>query len=102
MIPMKSHQMSMDRMIFELNASVHATSLYMLLCSFLDGGERPTLNLARSAWNGTEENLVEAARELIGLNVLHPMEPLEFDRPISINPREKWVWTQHSHSGTTS
>ncbi len=99
MNPMKSHPMSMDRMIFEVNASVFATSLYMLLCSHLDEGEKPTLNLARRAWNSTEEKLAEAARELVDLNILEPMDPLEFDLPISINPREKWFWTRHPHIG---
>jgi hypothetical protein len=99
MNPMKAHPMSMDRMIFEMKASVLATSLYMLLCSHLDEGQKPTLNLARRVWNSTEEDLAEAARELIGLNVLKPIDPLEFDLPISINPREKWIWTQHPHGG---
>jgi len=92
MNPMHAHPMSMDRMIFELKASIFATSLYLLICSHLDEGERPTLNNAREAWNGTEENLVQAAVELMERRVLASAAPLDFDQPLFVNPREKWLW----------
>jgi len=97
MNPMKSHPMSLDRMIFEFNASVYATSLYILVCSCLDEGERPTLGQARKVWNGTEESLLQAARELVDLRILQPMqEPFDFNRPLYLNPRERWAWCKRA------
>ncbi len=45
--------MHMDRAIFNLEASVEATSLYILLCALLDQGEPLTLDRAHRAmeWN---------------------------------------------------
>ncbi|MEN6437893.1 MAG: hypothetical protein ABFD97_04875 [Syntrophobacter sp.] len=93
MNPMRSNPMNLDRMIFEFNASVYATSLYILICSHLDEGERPTLEQARGVWNGTEESLVQAAHELIDLGILQPMNiPFDNNRPLYLNPRERWAW----------
>jgi len=92
MNPMGVHPMNMDRMIFDFNPSVFATSLYIILCSHIDEGERPTLNHALRAWNSTEENLIQAAKELIDLNILKSLEPLDLDGRLSLNPREKWSW----------
>ena len=39
--------MHMDRAIFDMNLSVAATSLYILLCSLQDEEREPTLNTAR-------------------------------------------------------
>jgi hypothetical protein len=80
----------MDRLIFELNASVDATSLYILLCALAEGGSAPTLNDARTRWNGTAEALTRAAEELMDRGVLEKNQPLDPDQPIQINPAEKW------------
>lgn len=84
--------MHMDRMIFELNASVEATSLYILLCVFLDQGEAPTLEQAKSRWNGDEASLVDAAMELMGHGVLERALPVPMDLSLTLNPSEKWHW----------
>ncbi len=84
--------MKMDPMIFEFNAGVYATSLYLLICSFIDEGETPTLNRVLQVWNGTQDNLVEAAKELGDSRILEPMESLDYDRELLVNPREKWIW----------
>ncbi len=57
--------MNMDRAIFDLKVSVEATSLYILLCALMDGGQAPTLENARQKWTGTEESLLAAAQELV-------------------------------------
>jgi hypothetical protein len=82
--------MNMDRLIFELNASVDATSLYILLCALAEGGDSPTLNDAKQRWNGTPEGLTRAAEELMKRGVLEQMHPLDPDQPIKINPAGKW------------
>jgi hypothetical protein len=81
---------NMDRLIFELNASVEATSLYILLCALAEGGVAPTLNDARTRWNGTAEALTTAAEELMDRGVLEKNQLLDHDQPIRINPAEKW------------
>lgn len=92
MFTMPSKPMTMDRMIFECNAGVYATSLYIILCSRIDDGEKPTLNSALEVWNGTEEKLLEAAGELVDLRIIRPIEPLDFNRRVHLNPREEWAW----------
>lgn len=82
--------MNMDRRIFELNASINATSLYILLCALSDEGVSPTLNDARSRWNGTVEDLTSAAEELMRRNVLEKMDPLDPGQPIKIKPVGEW------------
>lgn len=80
----------MDRAIFELNAGVEATSLYILLCALLDQGEDLTLNRARAQWNGDDEDLSAAAAELVRRGVLRAAEPLGGDTPLAVTPREEW------------
>ncbi len=92
MNPMSSHPMTMDRMIFEFNASVHATSLYLIVCSYMDEGVEPTLNQVLEAWNGSDEDLVQAVKELSDFRILQPMEPMDFNRILYPNPREHWSW----------
>jgi hypothetical protein len=60
----------MDRAIFGIGASVHATSLYILICSLLDEGRLPTLDRIRELWTGTEEVLSQSVEELISRSVL--------------------------------
>lgn len=84
--------MHMDRLIFELKASVEATSLYILMCAFLDQGEAPTLELSKSRWNGDEASLVTAAAELMDLGVLERAMPVPMDVPLTIMPSSLWHW----------
>jgi hypothetical protein len=80
----------MDRAIFDLNASVEATSLYILLCALYDEGRAATLENARDRWNGGEENLFEAARELMKRGVIEEAHPLDEGTPLRITPRHEW------------
>ncbi len=82
--------MTMDRAIFELNASVEATSLYILLCALTDQGETPSLNSAREKWNGTAESLPAAADELLRYGVLEAAPPLTGDKPLHLSTRDRW------------
>ena len=94
MNPMKSHRMKMDPMIFEFNAGVYATSLYLLICSFIDEGQKPTLGMVLPAWNSTEDNLVGAAKELTDFRILKPIDPLDLDSELVLNSRENWCWCE--------
>ncbi len=83
--------MHMDRAIFDMQASVEATSLYILLCAFLDQGETPTLSLALTKWNGDIKSLAMAAEELMQRGVLETLSPIEEDAPLAVNPSSKWI-----------
>jgi hypothetical protein len=80
----------MDRAIFNLETSVEATSLYILLCALLDQGEPLTLERASVPWNGTAEDLVKAAEELIQRGVLVASQPLTPTQSLEINPTDEW------------
>jgi len=82
--------MHMDRAIFELNASVEATSLYILICALMDQGESPTLSRAIVQWHGTMETLTTAAEELIRRGVLEGPSPIPEEQPVKVNPTDKW------------
>lgn len=80
----------MDRAIFDLKASVEATSLYILLCAIVDDGESPTLSMARAKWNGTPETLTGAAEELVTRGVLRASGPITLDTPLTVISSENW------------
>jgi hypothetical protein len=82
--------MNMDRGIFNLEASIEATSLYILLCALADQGETLTLDRAGVQWNGTKEDLLKAANELIRRGVLAGNHPLTQDQPLQLNPADQW------------
>ncbi|SPF39866.1 conserved hypothetical protein [Syntrophobacter sp. SbD1] len=82
--------MNMDRAIFDLKASVEATSLYILLCALMDAGLAPTLENALQRWTGTEQALNTAARELIERCVLSGVSPISKDTHLHPNTRDKW------------
>ncbi|NLI81369.1 MAG: hypothetical protein GX443_06725 [Deltaproteobacteria bacterium] len=84
--------MHMDRAIFDLRASVEATSLYILICALLDQGEeRVTLNRAFQQWNGTREELMQAADELSRRGVVSfPRGSWGDDDPVRLESRESW------------
>ena len=82
--------MHMDRSIFNLEASVEATSLYILLCALADEQEPLTLERAGLQWNGTRKDLLEAAMELLQRGVLTGKQPLTDDQPLHLNPSHEW------------
>jgi hypothetical protein len=82
--------MNMDRTIFALDASVEATSLYIILCSLMDAGAAPTLNHARGKWNGTQESLLAAAEELVRRGVLNVRLPVRPDEHLHPTTRDRW------------
>ena len=86
--------MHMDRAIFDLHASVEATSLYILICALLDQQESPTLTRARVQWNGAGDALVSAAKELMRRGVVEEINPFSEEEPLRVNPKEKW---DHTH-----
>ncbi len=83
--------MTMDRAIFDLKASVEATSLYILICALMDQGETPSINRARIQWSGGDTTLLKGVEELIRLGVLESMSLLDEDKPLQVNPSEKWA-----------
>lgn len=83
--------MHMDRAIFQLNASVEATSLYILICALLDQGESPTVERACVQWHGTRETLLKAAEELVQRGVLEAPLPASHDEPLKLTPKERWL-----------
>jgi hypothetical protein len=82
--------MNMDRAIFALDASVEATSLYIILCSLMDAGTAPTLSHALSKWNGTEPSLLAAAEELVRRGVLNVRLPIRPDEHLHPTTRDQW------------
>lgn len=82
--------MQMDRGIFNLKASVEATSLYILLCALADEQEPLTLERASRQWNGTGKDLFDAARELQQRGVLTGNEPITLDRHLHLTPSYEW------------
>lgn len=85
--------MHMDRAIFEIKASVEATSLYILLCALKDQGESITLDRASIQWHGSRESLRQAAQELIQRGVLLGSIPVVDDQPLAIQPSTEWLWS---------
>ncbi|MBP8645984.1 MAG: hypothetical protein KBH99_07685 [Syntrophobacteraceae bacterium] len=82
--------MHMERGIFELKASVEATSLYILLCALLDQGQSPSLERARVYWNGTDEGLTRAVEELIHRGVIERIDPLSEQVSLVVTPKTRW------------
>ena len=82
--------MNMDRAIFDLNISIEATSLYILLCALMDAGEEPTLENASLKWTGTEEALAAAARELVERCVVAVPVPTPKEMHLHPTGRDRW------------
>ncbi len=83
--------MNMDRAIFEVKASVEATSLYILLCALMDSEQPPTLENALLKWTGSEESLVAAAEELIKRGIITGSLPIPKEMHLHPQPRDKWI-----------
>ena len=84
--------MHLEQAIFELKASVEATSLYILICSLMDDGRKPSLREARPRWTGSGEALDAALEELSRLRVLAGGGPSHEEEPIHFNPSHLWRW----------
>jgi hypothetical protein len=82
--------MHMDRAIFDLQLSMEATSAYIVVCSLLDEGLFPTLTLVRARWNGSEQSLRKALRELMQHHVVNDDATVFDGEPLAIRSREKW------------
>ncbi len=82
--------MNMDRSIFDMKASVEATSLYILLCALMDGGLAPTLENAMMKWTGSEETLMAAAEELIRRGIIAGRVPVPKEMHLHPNTPDKW------------
>jgi hypothetical protein len=82
--------MNMDRAIFDVEISIEAISLYILLCALMDGEQAPTLENALPKWAGTEESLSAAARELIGRCIINGIIPTPNDMHLHPNTRDRW------------
>lgn len=82
--------MNMDRAIFDLEISVEATSLYILLCALMDSGQAPTLENALIKWTGSEQSLLRAAHELIERCIVAGTVPVPKDKHLHPNTRDRW------------
>lgn len=60
----------MNQAIFELGLGVEATSLYLLLVHLSDGGTPLTRQNAATIWNASDQDLDNAADELLGRRIL--------------------------------
>ena len=89
-IPELTKLMNMDRAIFDLKVSVEATSLYILLCALMDGGQPPTMENALLKWTGTEESLLTAAQELIKRCVISAAVPIPKEMHLHPSTRDRW------------
>jgi hypothetical protein len=82
--------MNMDREIFNLKASTEATSLYILICALMDLGQPPTLPEIRAKWNGDEQSLKDAVKELMRRGVLETAHSLKEDEPLNVQSKAEW------------
>jgi hypothetical protein len=79
----------MDRQIFNMNCSVEATSLYIVVTSLVGDNQRPTLEAIRGRWTISTEALDLALEELMGRGILERYpgpegELLFFPQPASL------------------
>lgn len=86
--------MTMDRTIFDMNLSVEATSLYILICSNTAGNQGPTLETLLSIWNGSDEQMKTAADELTRRGILLTPPPIAATEPLKVS--NSHCWTQSS------
>lgn len=88
---LRESPMAMERAIFQLKASVEATSLYLLVCALMDEGIPATLQNIRVRWTESEEALSAAAEELVQRGVLASF-PKDEKTPVTLEPVESWEW----------
>jgi hypothetical protein len=82
--------MLMDRKIFTLNLSVEATSAYILVCSFAEGGAPATVESLGSFWNGPQQALPSALTELRSRGIIDEILDERLVRRFLPNPAEFW------------
>ncbi|WP_448384008.1 hypothetical protein [Desulfosoma sp.] len=83
--------MHMDRAVFDLKVSVHAVSLYILICALLDDGREPTVDAVRSQWSASEEALQAAAAELAARGVVRMESDGGLSGRFSLQPSAQWI-----------
>ena len=82
--------MLMDRKIFNLNLSVEATSAYILVCSFVEGGAPATVESLGPFWNGPRQELPSALTELRSRGIIEEILDERLVRRYLPNPAEFW------------
>ena len=82
--------MLMDRKIFTLNLSVEATSAYILVCSFVEGGAPATVESLAPFWNGPRQELPSALTELRSRGIIEEILDDRLVRRYLPNPAEFW------------
>jgi len=82
--------MLMDRKIFTLNLSVEATSAYILVCSFVEGGAPATVESLGPFWNGPRQELPSALTELRSRGIIEEILDDRLVRRYLPNPAEFW------------
>jgi hypothetical protein len=80
----------MDRKIFTLNLSVEATSAYILVCSFVEGGAPATVDSLGPFWNGPRQELPSALTELRSRGIIEEILDERLVRRYLPNPAEFW------------
>ncbi|MGQ9484010.1 MAG: hypothetical protein ACUVSA_03225 [Desulfosoma sp.] len=83
--------MQMDRSVFDLGLSVHAVSLYILICALADEGQDPSLETVRRQWTASEDALWTAAKELESRKVLRIELESESSGRFWVQPSRQWV-----------
>ncbi|MDR2339397.1 MAG: hypothetical protein LBF40_04610 [Deltaproteobacteria bacterium] len=79
----------MDTQIFRLGLSVHAVSLYILVCDLADSGVRPTMDAITGRFNASKEETDLALAALVGSKVLYPNDAGD---PPSYHPNPASLW----------
>ena len=82
--------MLMDRKIFTLNLSVEATSAYILVCTFVEGGAPATVESLGSFWNGPPQGLPPALTVLRSYGIIEEILDERQVRRYLPNPAEFW------------
>ncbi len=83
--------MLMDRAVFDLGVSVHAVSLYILICALEDEGREPSFELVRHQWTASEEALWKAAGELEHQKVIRIESEGESSGRFWVQPSHQWL-----------
>ncbi|ROR02983.1 hypothetical protein [Desulfosoma caldarium] len=83
--------MQMDRAVFDLGMSVHAVSLYILICALADEGRDSTLEAVRGQWTASEDALWTAAKELERHKVLRIEMESESSGRFWVQPSHEWI-----------
>jgi len=80
----------MDRKIFTLSLSVEATSAYILVCTFAEGGAPATVESLGPFWNGPPQSLPSALTELQSRGIIEEILDDGLVRRYFPNPAKYW------------